>query len=217
MRLIWNMEKGKKITFDSLAKRFVTFASMTLLFGVGELILPQPGEAVGKEVVIVTQSSPTPINVNDDLPVAPIPQNKPNEVVPEVEPAPDEIHLVVKLKTKKVYVYQGNEIIANYAIAVGKPGWETPKGTYRVFEQEINPIFKSFKTGLIIKAGPENPLGPRWIGIWTDGKTRLGFHGTNQPELIGKAVSHGCIRMHNQDVTALYEKVKVGTVVKVEP
>jgi L,D-transpeptidase ErfK/SrfK len=211
------MERGKKITFDSLVQGFVTFASMTLVFGVGELILFQPEAAFGKEGVIVAQSLPTPINTNDDLPVAPIPENQPNEVVPEVEPATDEIHLVVKLKAKTVYVYRGNEIIANYAIAVGKPGWETPKGTYRVFEQEINPIFKSFKTGRIIEAGAENPLGPRWIGIWTDGKTRLGFHGTNQPELIGKAVSHGCIRMRNQDVTALYEKVKVGTVVKVEP
>ncbi|PAX52311.1 L,D-transpeptidase [Brunnivagina elsteri] len=211
------MKEGKKITFNYLTKIFVTFASATLVFGVGELILFQPGVAVGKEVVIVAQSLPILVNTNDDLPVAPIPENKPNEVVPEVEPAPDEIHLVVKLKAKKVYVYQGNEIIASYAIAVGKPGWETPKGTYRVFEQEINPIFKSFKTGRIINAGAENPLGPRWIGIWTDGKTRLGFHGTNQPELIGKAVSHGCIRMRNQDVTALYEKVKVGTVVKVEP
>jgi L,D-transpeptidase ErfK/SrfK len=211
------MERGKKITFDSLVKRLVTFASMTLVFGVGDLILPQSGKAIGKEVVIFAQSLPTPINADDGLPIAPIPENQPNEVVPEVEPAPDEIHLVVKLKAKKVYVYRGNEIIANYAIAVGKPGWETPKGTYRVFEQEINPIFKSFKTGRIIEAGAKNPLGPRWIGIWTDGKTRLGFHGTNQPELIGKAVSHGCIRMRNQDVTALYDKVKVGTVVKVEP
>lgn len=91
------------------------------------------------------------------------------------------------------------------------------KGTYRVYEQEIDPTFKSFKTGKIIPPGSDNPLGPRWIGIWTDGKTRLGFHGTNQPELIGKAVSHGCIRMHNLDVLSLYEKVKIGTVVTVQP
>lgn len=161
--------------------------------------------------VEVASSKKAPVNVVDtDKP------KKPGQEV-ETEPAEDEIHLVVKLKAKVVYVYRGQEIIANYPIAVGKSGWETPKGTYHVFEQEVNPIFKSFKTGRIIQPGPENPLGPRWIGIWTDGKTRLGFHGTNQPQLIGQAVSHGCIRMHNKDVMALFDKVKVGTLVKVEP
>ncbi|BAZ39105.1 ErfK/YbiS/YcfS/YnhG family protein [Calothrix sp. NIES-4101] len=183
---------------------------MALVLSAGEFLLPQPQPAIAQSLL-------QPITTNDAVEAEAIPQNKPSETVPEVEPVADEIHLVVKLKAKKVYVYRGNEIIANYRIAIGKPGWETPKGTFRVYEQEINPIFKSFKTGRIIPSGPENPLGPRWIGIWTDGKTRLGFHGTNQPELIGKAVSHGCIRMHNQDAIALYEQVKIGTVVKVEP
>jgi hypothetical protein len=127
------------------------------------------------------------------------------------------IHLIVKLHDRKVYVYNGSKAVASYSIAVGKPGWETPLGTYQVFSKEVNPIFKSFKTGTIIRPGPDNPLGIRWIGIWTDGKTQLGFHGTNQPELIGGAVSHGCIRMRNQDVLALFEQVSVGTSVTVEP
>ncbi|MGA7932001.1 MAG: L,D-transpeptidase family protein [Kovacikia sp.] len=127
------------------------------------------------------------------------------------------IHLIVKLRDRKVYVYNGRKTIVSYPIAVGKPGWETPVGTYQVFSKEVNPIFKSFKTGNIIRPGPDNPLGIRWIGIWTDGKTQLGFHGTNQPELIGGAVSHGCIRMRNKDVLALFEQVSVGTPVTVEP
>ncbi|UBF29035.1 L,D-transpeptidase [Kovacikia minuta CCNUW1] len=135
-------------------------------------------------------------------------------------PSPTEalgVYLVVKLKARKVYVYQGDKAITSYPIAVGKPGWETPVGSYQVFSKEVNPIFKSFKTGTIIRPGPDNPLGIRWIGIWTDGKTQLGFHGTNQPELIGGAVSHGCIRMRNKDVLALFEQVSLGTPVKVEP
>jgi len=130
--------------------------------------------------------------------------------------APD-IRLVVKLNKRRVYLYLGNKEIASYRIAVGKVGWETPIGTYSVLEKELNPIFKSFKSGRVVPPGPDNPLGVRWIGIWTDGKTRLGFHGTNEPDLIGQAVSHGCIRMLNKDVTALYEKVSVGTPVTVEP
>jgi L,D-transpeptidase ErfK/SrfK len=193
MRFTWNLVKGLTV-FNLVAIALTLSASMLL---------------VQTSVVAQTQS--------DDTPAASTPINRPDEAIPETEPASDEIHLVVKLRAKRVYVYRGLEIIATYPIAVGKPGWETPKGTYRVYEQEQNPIFKSFKTGRIINPGPENPLGPRWIGIWTDGKTRLGFHGTNQPELIGKAVSHGCIRMRNQDVMALYDKVKVGTIVEVEP
>jgi lipoprotein-anchoring transpeptidase ErfK/SrfK len=192
----WNLVKG--------LIAFAPLVSTALVLNVGALILSDTAHGV-----VVASSQQAQSNVADT------PQKPGQEV--EIEPAADEIHLVVKLRAKTVYVYRGREIIATYPIAVGKSGWETPKGVYRVFEQEINPVFKSFKTGRLIQPGPENPLGPRWIGIWTDGKTRLGFHGTNQPELIGKAVSHGCIRMHNKDVIALFDKVKVGTLVKVEP
>jgi L,D-transpeptidase ErfK/SrfK len=86
-----------------------------------------------------------------------------------------------------------------------------------VLTMELNPIFKSFKSGRVIPPGPDNPLGVRWIGIWTDGSTQLGFHGTNEPELIGQAVSHGCIRMMNKDVVKLYAQVKDGTPVQIVP
>ena len=140
-------------------------------------------------------------------------------VVPTVQPAPveDAVRLVVQRSQRRVVVYKGKKAVAKYPIAVGKPGWETPIGGFTVINKEENPIFKSFKTGIIIEPGPDNPLGVRWIGIWTDGKTQLGFHGTDQPELIGKAVSHGCMRMHNKDVIALYKYVAIGTVVQVDP
>jgi lipoprotein-anchoring transpeptidase ErfK/SrfK len=131
-------------------------------------------------------------------------------------PAEETIRLVVQRGKRQVMVYRGKTVVAKYPIAVGKKGWETPIGEFKVLSKEENPIFKSFKTGVVIEPGPDNPLGVRWIGIWTDGKTQLGFHGTDQPELIGKAVSHGCLRMHNKDVTALYQYVQMGTVVTVE-
>ncbi len=133
------------------------------------------------------------------------------------EPYTNVLRVVVRTGSRRVYVYEGKAIVASYAIAIGKAGWETPPGEYQVFSKEVNPIFKNFKTGNVIQPGRDNPLGVRWIGFWTDGKTQLGFHGTNQPELIGQAVSHGCIRMRNKDVTALFEKVAIGTPVVVEP
>jgi lipoprotein-anchoring transpeptidase ErfK/SrfK len=127
------------------------------------------------------------------------------------------VRLVLNLGKRRVYVYQNDQAVSSYPVAIGKPGWETPLGDFKVLSMEMNPTFKSFKSGQIIPPGPDNPLGVRWIGIWTDGKTQLGFHGTNQPELIGQAVSHGCIRMYNRDVVRLYAQVKPGTPVKVVP
>lgn len=133
------------------------------------------------------------------------------------EPISEEIRLVVRLKAKRVYVYKGDRSIKSYPIAIGKPGYETPQGSFNIFSREKDPTFKNFKTGAIIPPGKNNPLGNRWIGVWSDGKTQIGFHGTNRPQSIGKAVSHGCIRMHNKDVIALYEKVKIGTLVQIVP
>ncbi|MBW4419504.1 MAG: L,D-transpeptidase [Myxacorys californica WJT36-NPBG1] len=127
------------------------------------------------------------------------------------------VRLVVKLKKRRVYVYDGETVIASYPVAIGRSGWETPVGEHQVLNKEVNPVFTSFKTGNKIQPGYDNPLGVRWIGIWTDGKTQIGFHGTNQPESIGQAVSHGCLRMWNKDVTQLFEQVEVGTPVSVQP
>ena len=64
--------------------------------------------------------------------------------------------------------------------------------------------------------GPDNPLGARALYLFADGKDTLyRIHGTTEPESIGKSVSSGCIRMLNEDVADLFEKVKIGTMVVV--
>jgi lipoprotein-anchoring transpeptidase ErfK/SrfK len=66
--------------------------------------------------------------------------------------------------------------------------------------------------------GPRNPLGARALYLWANGKdTQYRIHGTNDPSSIGKAVSSGCIRMFNQDVIDLYERIPEGTDVIVLP
>jgi lipoprotein-anchoring transpeptidase ErfK/SrfK len=128
-----------------------------------------------------------------------------------------DIRVVVRLKARQVFVYRGETELAKFPIAVGKKGWETPTGDHQVINRDMYPTFKNFKTGVTIEGGArDNPLGARWIGFWSDGKTQIGFHGTDQPELIGSAVSHGCIRMHNRDVIQLYDFVKLGTPVIVQ-
>ena len=64
--------------------------------------------------------------------------------------------------------------------------------------------------------GPDNPLGPRALYLYRDGvDTHFRLHGTTEPETIGQAVSSGCIRLFNQDIIDLYERVPVGAHVTV--
>ena len=127
------------------------------------------------------------------------------------------MRLVIKLSKRRVYVYQKNQILTSYPIAIGKAGWETPTGNFQVMQKLSHPTWQHPLTGEIVPPGPNNPLGDRWISFWTDGTNYIGFHGTPDEELIGQAVSHGCIRMRNQDVRVLFDQVFVGTPVVVKP
>lgn len=125
--------------------------------------------------------------------------------------------LVLKLSERRLYAYEGDREIASYPVAVGRHEWETPTGQFTVFQRIQQPAWEHPLTGEVVPPGPDNPLGDRWIGFWTDGTNSIGFHGTPDEHLIGQAVSHGCVRMRNADVIELYEKVRLGTRVLVQP
>ena len=142
--------------------------------------------------------------------------------LPEVQPIfPDllgpNVRLEIDLSERIVYLYQEGELTESYPVAVGKPGWETPLGEYHVMSMLQNPGWTHPLTGEVIPPGPDNPLGERWIAFWTDGNNYIGFHGTPNRESIGRAASHGCVRMFNEDVRELYEMVQPGTTVVVRP
>lgn len=125
------------------------------------------------------------------------------------------IRLIVDLSDRRVSVYHDQQLVNSYPVAIGQAGWETPGGSFQVLEMQPDPKWQHPITGEVILPGSQNPLGKRWIGFLVAGRTHLGFHGTNQEDLIGQAVSHGCIRMRNQDVMALYDQVALGTSVEV--
>lgn len=83
------------------------------------------------------------------------------------------------------------------------PGWTPPQVMRDRVKRQEGRVLPAYMPG-----GPDNPLGARALYI---GSTIYRIHGTNQPWTIGKAMSSGCIRMANEDVEHLYEKVKVGT------
>jgi lipoprotein-anchoring transpeptidase ErfK/SrfK len=117
--------------------------------------------------------------------------------------------LIVDLSDRQVYLYQHGALIASYEIAVGRSGWETPTGEFKVINMKTDPVWQHPFTKEIVSAGPGNPLGSRWIGFWSDGEQQIGFHGTNEENLIGQAVSHGCIRLREADIQALFELVSI--------
>ena len=187
---------------DSLPKTAETRPTV-----VPEMIKPSTGASIttpNKPVTSTAIPAPTP--------TAPA---KPGVAATSKPPTAELVTLTLKLKEKKVYVYKDGKVVANYPVAIGKKGWETPTGEWYVMEKITNPGWTSFKNGSVISPGKKNPLGERWIGFWTDGKDVIGFHGTPDVKSVGKAVSHGCVRMFDKDVKALFPMVKVGTTVKV--
>ncbi|WP_420819789.1 L,D-transpeptidase [Nostoc sphaeroides] len=135
--------------------------------------------------------------------------------VPSSRVADAKTQVVVDLSDRRTYVYAKDEVIASYPIAIGKKGWETPTGSFQVIHMRHYPIWRHPITGKVFEAGTDSPLGDRWIGFWSDGRNEIGFHGTPEIDLVGTAVSHGCLRMRNSDVRLLYEQVSLGTKVLV--
>ncbi len=126
--------------------------------------------------------------------------------------------LEISLSRRRVILYRENNPIKSYPVAVGRKGWETPIGNFQVMQMVQNPKWIHPLTGQAIPGGaPENPLGRYWIGFWTNGQDWIGFHGTPNPETVGTAASHGCIRMYSKDVEELFSQVSVGTQVTVVP
>lgn len=125
------------------------------------------------------------------------------------------IRLVLSLDGRYLDVIRPGKANIRFDVAVGHEDWQTPTGSFAIMSKIENPAWQHPITKEEIPPGPDNPLGDRWIGFWSNGEAQIGFHGTNQEELIGEAVSHGCVRMRNRDVRHLYKLVNIGTSVEV--
>ncbi len=132
--------------------------------------------------------------------------------------------LVINLPELNLYYFKNGVYQRRYALAVGKPSWPTPTGTYEIFEKRKNPIWnvppsiqeEMEETGqrVIEKVppGPKNPLGKFYMGTTAAG---VGIHATNRPWSVGYFVSHGCIRMLPNEIEQLFPQISVGTPVKI--
>lgn len=113
--------------------------------------------------------------------------------------------LIVNIAARKIVLVQDGKVIKTYPVAVGKHSTPSPSGSFHIASHVANPTYSH--EGKVVGPGPSNPVGTRWMGLGFKG---YGIHGTNHPESIGHAASHGCIRMRNHDVEELFELVRVG-------
>ncbi|HZK48278.1 MAG TPA: L,D-transpeptidase family protein, partial [Thermoleophilia bacterium] len=127
--------------------------------------------------------------------------------------------IVIDRSERKLYLYDGGQLVLTYPVAVGQPRYPTPTGKFRIVSKVYHPSWtpppSPWAEGLEpVPAGPDNPLGTRWMGL---SARHVGIHGTYQSGSIGTAASHGCIRMRIRDVEDLFERVFVGTPVEIIP
>ena len=123
--------------------------------------------------------------------------------------------VVVNTEERRMYFVLGNGQAIRYGVGVGRPGFAW-SGTQTVSRKAEWPGWTPPPQMLKrrpdlprhMAGGPDNPMGARGIYL---GSTLYRIHGSNEPETIGQAVSSGCIRMTNEDVIDLYERVRVGT------
>ena len=139
-----------------------------------------------------------------------------HDVEPKVTPATLGPTIVVHLDTNTLDLYDGFRVTKTWDVATAKPGWITPAGEWTIYRKAVNPTWynpalDSWGAGLpaVVPGGPGNPMGTRALYITAPGLIRI--HGNGQTDTVGRYVSHGCIRMINEQIEELYELVPVGT------
>lgn len=118
--------------------------------------------------------------------------------------------VLVSISDRKLAVLENGQVLRIFDVAVGAHVSPSPIGEFQIVSRVANPTY--YHAGKVIPAGAGNPIGPRWLGL---SKKGYGIHGTNDPNSIGRAASHGCIRLRNSDIKQLYSMLAVGDVVEI--
>jgi lipoprotein-anchoring transpeptidase ErfK/SrfK len=123
--------------------------------------------------------------------------------------------VVVSTDERRLYYVLGGGQAIRYGIGVGRPGFAwagtrtvTMKREWPDWRPPAQMLRRRPDLPRYMEGGVDNPLGARALYL---GGSLYRIHGSNEPETIGQAVSSGCIRMTNDDVIDLYDRVNVGT------
>lgn len=235
-------KRGKAKTLAIPAARFAIGAVTVAVAIVGYSLLSRPAsvQPIRKQSApqALASSTPvyvaTPVHASASAP-APIPAPAPLVEPPKAADGPGALvrqvvdytshqtpgTVIIDTRNTFLYFVLNDTQALRYGIGVGREGftWSGEQTVARKTEwpdwrppAEMvvrQPYLPRFMAG-----GPGNPLGARAMYL---GETEYRIHGTNKPDTIGKRVSSGCIRLTNEDVTDLYERVKVGAKVIVLP
>ncbi|MEY2498648.1 MAG: hypothetical protein QOD12_2204 [Verrucomicrobiota bacterium] len=130
--------------------------------------------------------------------------------------------LYVDTKERFLLIYDGKQLVAEFPITPGSTTLPAPLGLWKILGIATLPVFRHDEGVLQhgvksdqfydLPPGPNNPVGILWMGL---NKPHVGIHGTNNPETIGRAASHGCIRTANWDAARVKELVSVGNSVSI--
>jgi L,D-transpeptidase ErfK/SrfK len=149
-------------------------------------------------------------------------------LVPDEFVLPDapRVGVVINLAEMRIYYYPpGTDQVQTFAIGIGREGWGTPVGTFRISQKIDGPSWvppasiraEHLAEGqpplpAVVPAGPDNPLGAYALRLSVPGYL---IHGTNKPWGVGMRVSHGCIRMYPEGIEKLFSEVSVNTPVAI--
>jgi len=115
--------------------------------------------------------------------------------------------MAISRSARKLNLYQGSRLLYRTTVAVGRPGMETPVGNFYVTARFVPD--NSFLGVFAFETSAYSRLTD-----WPGGGV-VGIHGTSLPQLLGQAVSHGCVRMSNEAASFLRRYVPVGTPIKI--
>jgi len=118
--------------------------------------------------------------------------------------------VLVSIPDRKLAVMENDTVIATFPVAIGAASTPSPTGEFKVINRVSSPTY--YHSGKVIPTGKDNPLGTRWLGLSEKG---YGIHGTNTPQSVGHAASHGCIRLRNRDVEKLFTMLRMGDFVEI--
>ena len=138
-------------------------------------------------------------------------QSSPSQIAPKPSARQGVRRVVlVSIADRRLAVIEDGNVLAYFPVAVGAAASPSPTGEFEIVNRVANPAY--YHDGVVTAASENSPVGTRWIGLNLKG---FGIHGTNAPKSIGRAASHGCIRLRNRDVERLYAMLRVGDLVSI--
>jgi L,D-transpeptidase ErfK/SrfK len=142
-------------------------------------------------------------------------------IVPAVRPAEG---ILINVPQRMLFLFRAGALAGAYPVGLGRPDWQTPIGSYRIASRERDKAWivpRSIQEEMRqrgrpvltrVEPGPDNPLGGYWLGL---DREECGIHGTLAPASVYAFQSHGCVRMHRDDIDELFGSVEIGEEVRI--